>query len=309
MPGSFRLSRSIRNRTIPKQRAAQEAKPKTNKASELVKIFPDGLALSLLKTDNAAINSLFLYDNNLLLGTGDEGILYRLGHRDSTDFLADLESSDILTIVPRTGGGVWMGSANPSSIHLLPVGTNDGGVYAVKPLDAGVSAQWGTLSWKASVPEGATLDFQTRSGNTEEPDDNWSDWSVPLTDPNPITSPPARYLQWRARFGGTQEGESATVLEVEAVYQKINQPPRITTSKVGNHVTSTSGDSSSSSNGRAAHRNPRVRLLRRAMMRAPAPLPRCPLPGRRTMGTETLWCTTCISGVWAKPFGKRSRKI
>jgi len=46
------------------------------------------------------------------------------------------------------------------------------------------------------------ISFRTRSGNSLRPDSTWSDWSVPATgaDSVLITSPNARYIQWRADF-------------------------------------------------------------------------------------------------------------
>ncbi len=43
------------------------------------------------------------------------------------------------------------------------------------------------------------IEVFTRSGNTETPDETWSPWSAAYTAPSgsPITSPKARYLQWR----------------------------------------------------------------------------------------------------------------
>ena len=62
------------------------------------------------------------------------------------------------------------------------------------------SSDWGTLSWRASVPAGSRVDVFTRSGNTATPDDTWSDWAGRMQHPegDEITSPNARYLQWKA---------------------------------------------------------------------------------------------------------------
>ena len=63
-------------------------------------------------------------------------------------------------------------------------------------------ARWGRVAWRGDRTGSA---FRTRSGNGARPDATWSDWSAPLTDPAhaAITSPNARYLQWRAEFSGS----------------------------------------------------------------------------------------------------------
>ena len=63
---------------------------------------------------------------------------------------------------------------------------------------------WGAISWRGTTPSGSRVEISTRSGNTETPDDTWSAWSPAYTvaDGSPITSPKARYLQWRAVLTG-----------------------------------------------------------------------------------------------------------
>ncbi len=218
---------------------------KTDKSSELVKISPNGLARSLGKTANAAINTLNAGPFGILVGTGDEGKLFQIGFREDLDLLADFEKNDLLALIPRKAGGLWIGTGNPGAVVAFPMGTHKGGVYASKALDAETPSRWGRMSWVAAVPEGVTLAFQTRSGNTKEPDDTWSDWSEPMSAPGPVSSPVARFLQWRAKFGGSADGKSATVEEVEIIHQSLNQPPRIESVQFGDPT-------ASSGNGGAA---------------------------------------------------------
>jgi len=221
--------------------AAASAQNKKNKNSELVRISPEGTPRTLLTTDNAAINTLYKGEDGLLVGTGDEGKLFGLGYRDNLDLIAELGAGEILAITPRKGGGVWLATGNPAAIHAFPIGTGKGGTFASDPLDAKVTSIWGAATWKASVPEDVTLELQTRSGNTEEPDDNWSDWSDPIPLEGKVASPPARFLQWRAKFGGNDKGESATIHEVEIVHQQANQPPVIESVQVGGANSKASG--------------------------------------------------------------------
>jgi hypothetical protein len=81
------------------------------------------------------------------------------------------------------------------------------------------------ITWRGSVPSGSRIEVSTRSGNTETPDDTWSPWSAAYTTPegSPITSPPARYLQWRAVLTGA--GEGPTLTSVSAAYLQRNLRP------------------------------------------------------------------------------------
>lgn len=77
-------------------------------------------------------------------------------------------------------------------------------------------------------PPGTAIRFQTRSGNTETPDDTWSGWSGQLRDGDgeTVPSPPARFIQWRSRLLGSASGSPA----LEGVwlhYLERNLPPRL----------------------------------------------------------------------------------
>ena len=91
----------------------------------------------------------------------------------------------------------------------------------------GWSSTWGAISWRGTTPAGSRIEISTRSGNTETPDDTWSPWSAPYTaaEGSPITSPKARYLQWRAVADRQRDGRSLT--SVTAAYLQRNLRPQV----------------------------------------------------------------------------------
>ena len=70
------------------------------------------------------------------------------------------------------------------------------------------SRRWGAIRWRATAQPRAKSSSITRSGNTATPDETWSAWSKAYTaaQGEPITSPNARYLQWRAVLKSSQAG-------------------------------------------------------------------------------------------------------
>ncbi len=87
-------------------------------------------------------------------------------------------------------------------------------------LDAGRLVRWGALR---SISKNATL--ETRSGNTLEPNKTWSEWQgVTKTDSDEsrVASPPARYLQYRAKLA--QDG---SLSRIEVIYRPQNQAPTL----------------------------------------------------------------------------------
>src|SRR5919202_5458723 len=74
---------------------------------------------------------------------------------------------------------------------------------------------------------GDRIELYTRSGNTDPPDDTWSPWSASYSNAegSSITSPKARYLQWRAVLTGKGEGPGIT--SVTAAYLQRNLRPQV----------------------------------------------------------------------------------
>jgi hypothetical protein len=71
---------------------------------------------------------------------------------------------------------------------------------------------------------------QTRSGNGERPDATWSDWSTVYRNPdgNQVSSPRARFIQWRAtvRSAGSS-GAPSSVEDVSVAYLPRNVAPEV----------------------------------------------------------------------------------
>jgi hypothetical protein len=86
--------------------------------------------------------------------------------------------------------------SDPATFHrILSVGGPDA-VWTSKPLDAGLIARFGHVTWRGT----GALEVSTRSGDTQTPDPTWSAWSRPLAQGDAAPSPPGRYVQVRARL-------------------------------------------------------------------------------------------------------------
>src|SRR6185436_9328724 len=119
-------------------------------------------------------------------------------------------------------------TSNPGRLLRLSTSRADRGTYTSDVRDAQTVAMWGTIKWQEGST-GGRIEISTRSGNTRTPDETWSDWTTPYSDRDgsPITSPRARYLQWRAVLIA-QRGESPFLTSVTAAYLPRNLRPRVT---------------------------------------------------------------------------------
>ena len=219
--------------------------------SAIYKINPDQTVETVFSSKDENIFDLVPAGDVLLFSTDGAGRVYRLNldrkptlivqtnENEATRLLADAES--IYTSTGAAGRLYRIGTT------LSPQGSYESPVH-----DAGTISRWGRLSWRADAPASAKLAFRTRTGNSSRPDNTWSDWSAPLTEPASglITNPNARYIQWKAEFS-TTGADSAMLHSVAAAYLPQNTPPTVrsvTVSSVakGTAVASTSTSSAAS---------------------------------------------------------------
>ncbi len=156
----------------------------------------DGRPDRLLEDDDEYFTSLALGDDGLpYVGTGLEGRVYTVDRSHNAVLVADVDERQVTALVLRGKQRAVLGS-DPAVLHPVRGVGGPNAVWTSKVLDAGIRARFGRIEWEASGP----IEISTRSGNTKEPDDSWSAWSRPLTAHGQVASPPARYLQVRARF-------------------------------------------------------------------------------------------------------------
>jgi hypothetical protein len=167
--------------------------------------------------------------DTILLATGGAGKIYRLaGDPYQPTLIARANAQQVTSLLPQSEGRVVVATSNPGKILQLSAARAEVGTYTSDVRDAQAVALWGTIKWVGTTPAGGRVDIVTRSGNTNPPDETWSDWSAAYTDRDGshIASPRARYLQWRARFTAGR-GDAPVLTSVTAAYLPRNQPPRI----------------------------------------------------------------------------------
>ena len=167
-------------------------------------------------------------DGSLLVATGGKGKIYRVsGEPSETSLVARAPVQQITALLPEPPGGLLVATANPGKLFRLSATIATAGSYESDIRDAESVATWGTISWKGAVPNGGDVRLFTRSGNTAAPDETWSPWSSAYrkSEGEQITSPKARYIQWKAEL--TANGPSPMVTSVSVAYQQRNQRPEI----------------------------------------------------------------------------------
>ncbi len=191
------------------------------------RIAPDGVWDQLWESrDDSPYDLTFDPSGALIVGTGNKGKIYRLeGNPLRATLVARAPAQQVTAFHRDASGRLYYATANPGKIFRLSSERAPRGTYESETRDAQMVSTWGAISWRGTSPAGSKVELYTRSGNTETPDDTWSNWSTPYTsaDGSPITSPKARYLQWRAVLTG--KGDGPVLTSVTAAYLQRNLRP------------------------------------------------------------------------------------
>ncbi len=219
----------------------------------VIEIFPDSTAETLWRSNHESVYGLALLGKKVLFSTDSNGQIFSLEPSPfggNLTLLAETHES-MATRLLIEGQDLYIITSNVAKLFRMGTKPAKQGTYESPVKDTHFISRWGVLAWRGQIPAGTSIEFYTRSGNFKRPDQTWSDWAGPYQDPNgsiQITSPPARYVQWKAVFRGS--GESHPDLdEVSVAYLNQNLPPDIESISVSDAGERISTESPSSSGG------------------------------------------------------------
>jgi len=211
----------------PQPSAAPVPSAAQREPGALFRVRSDGIAKKLWESEDEFIYALHWdeAEKKLIFGTGNNGRIYSLDKDEKTSLLLQEPSEQAYALIPL-GQRVYVLANNPSRLSLIFPEQRFNGEYLSDVLDTKTVSSWGKLEFEAELPAGTTLQLQTRSGNSFEPNSLWSDWSPPYQKgEEQILTPKARYLQLKILFK-TQSGKaSPSFRRAELFYLQANLAP------------------------------------------------------------------------------------
>ena len=196
----------------------------TGAKSAVYRILPDGSTDIIWASTTVTGFSLYAHQtgNGVLVGTSDKGRVYNIGNDGRETLVLQTDANQISTI-NAAGLNLIATSSNQGSLFRFGPDTVAEGTYDSSVLDVKTTATWGRIWWRS----GGSVSIQTRSGNTEKPDETWSGWSTTLADPRggQVASPRARYFQWRAVLKSS--ASPAVLNEVNLAFIGRNIAPEV----------------------------------------------------------------------------------
>jgi hypothetical protein len=208
----------------------------TVNSSSVYKIAADGSPEELWSARDDVVYSLgLLPGGKLLLGTGNDGAVLELEGNRVFSKLVKATSRQVTAIADGPDGKLFLAAANPGKVFSLGPENETEGTYESQPFDAHIFSHWGRTMWwgeNAAASGGAAsrVAIYARSGNTSDPDSNWSDWAGPYSNPSgdKLDCPAARFVQWRAVLHGGGSGPAPAIDWFSIAYLPKNIAPEVT---------------------------------------------------------------------------------
>ena len=193
--------------------------------SAVYRINPDNTVETLWSSKDENVYDLLALEKQILFSTDESGRIYGLSPDRRVTLVTQTNDAEAVRLLP-SDHSVLAATGNLGRIYRLGETPGTTGSYEAPVHDSGTASRWGSLSWRADLPSGATIQLRTRSGNSAKPDRTWSEWSDPLKDASssPITCPNSRYIQWKLEMTGAN-GITPAVHSVTLAYLPQNTPP------------------------------------------------------------------------------------
>jgi sugar lactone lactonase YvrE len=210
------------NITLPANRPAAPAPPSSAPAavvggSEIYRIQSDGYPRRVWSHAQDIVYALaFDGRGRALAGTGNHGAIYRIDSERSYTRLLTVPPTQVTGFCATPDGRIFAVTGNIGKILSIGPQLESSGVLESDVFDAGAFSYWGRLSTEGA--NSGSVMFETRSGNLNRPQKNWSEWAK--LNNGRVASPPARFLQYRATVAGASE-----LAEVDIAYLMKNAAP------------------------------------------------------------------------------------
>lgn len=199
----------------------------SNARSAVFRILPDGATDVVWSSPNVTAFSIApgLQPGSVLIGTADKGRIYSVTN-DGRDTLLLQSPEGQISSLHVKNNQIYAASSNQGKLFRFGNDLVADGTYESPVRDAKLTASWGRIWWRG----GGSVEVQTRTGNGERPDATWSDWSAVYKNPegNQISSPRARFIQWRATVRAMPgSGGPSWMEDVSVAYLPRNVAPEV----------------------------------------------------------------------------------
>ncbi len=216
-------------RPAPQPVQAVPLAPSIVGGSEVIRIDKEGAPRRIWTHSNDVVYAIcFDRQGRVLLGTGNRGRIYRLDSERLYTNLVRSTATQITGFHASPRGPIYVVSANIGKLYQLGPDFEKEGSLESDVFDSGAFSYWGRLRFEGSE-SGGGVRVETRSGNLDRPQKNWSPWAAVALNSRAgrVTTPAARFLQYRLTLSASPAGASPEISLVETAYLTRNVAPQV----------------------------------------------------------------------------------
>lgn len=158
-----------------------------------------------------------------VLGTGNKGNVYRIDSDLVSTLLVNAAPTHVTGFAAGPRGRLFAVTGNVGKVYQVGPESQKTGTFESEAMDAQSFSYWGRVRYKGDTSQG-TVRIETRSGNLDRPQKNWSAWA-PLDSSGRVVSPSARFLQYKLTLTSTSAAGSPELRELELAYMPKNVAP------------------------------------------------------------------------------------
>ncbi len=162
-----------------------------------------------------------------LVGTGNKGVIYRIDSDLAYTELVNAPPTQVTALYSGPDGRVFAATGTVGKVYRIGPDLEKEGTLESDVFDAGMFTHWGRLSFEGHTNNGQ-ISIETRSGNLDRPQNDWSPWAPVSAGGERVASPAARFLQWRVTLRASQAAASPELNSVDVAYVAKNVAPEVT---------------------------------------------------------------------------------
>lgn len=221
--------------------------------NSIYKISQNGHIQKIQSLENTFVFNLINNNNTIYIGTANNASIYSISNIDKMNSITNDSSqintifnsdhSQILSMLMLDNNEFYVGTGNNASIFKVANQYSSVGIYKSPILDTNSIAKWGRIFYETTTPKGTTITLYTRTGNSQNPNQTWSEW-VEISNDNTykttnnlsemIKNPSSRFIQYKAIFSTITSHHSPSLSNVKISYLPDNQPAIIRSLKIEN---------------------------------------------------------------------------
>lgn len=162
----------------------------------------------------------------VLMGAAGGNLYYAAG-TGKIGFVNQLGEAPVLVITPeQSGNGFIVLTGDLGNVIRMGPDLANAGTIESHVIDTQSRSVFGRIDWNIDVPAGTQVKVWIRTGNRENPDDDWSRWKEMRRGAS-INLGPARFIQIKCELRTSSSGKSPVFRDISISYLPENRAPSI----------------------------------------------------------------------------------